>query len=119
MVVAVPEFSLDDPGRVYDGEEDKGLGFLLPVLALGMLRYMSATTNIIHDSDEVFNCWEPLHFLIYKSGFQTWEYRSSLSLPPSPSLSHSLFLFTCIYVCELLITFYVNIYVSPVDFQRV
>jgi alpha-1,2-mannosyltransferase len=42
---------------------------------LGFLRYMSATSNIIHDCDEVFNYWEPLHFLLYKTGFQTWEYR--------------------------------------------
>ena len=63
------------------GEE--GLRWLLPLFLLGTLRYMSATSNIIHDCDEVFNYWEPLHFLLYKSGFQTWEYRSALLLPPS------------------------------------
>lgn len=56
-------------------EQDKGLNWFFPILALGVLRYMSATSNIIHDCDEVFNYWEPLHYLIYKSGFQTWEYR--------------------------------------------
>lgn len=60
-----------------DGEEERGLGWFVPVFALGMLRYMSATSNIIHDCDEVFNYWEPLHYLLYKSGFQTWEYRYS------------------------------------------
>ncbi|PQP93085.1 dol-P-Man:Man(6)GlcNAc(2)-PP-Dol alpha-1 2-mannosyltransferase [Prunus yedoensis var. nudiflora] len=45
-----------------------------------MLRYMSATSNIIHDCDEVFNYWEPLHYLLYKSGFQTWEYSSQFAL---------------------------------------
>ncbi|GMN54385.1 hypothetical protein TIFTF001_023505 [Ficus carica] len=45
-----------------------------------MLRYMSATSNIIHDCDEVFNYWEPLHFLLYKFGFQTWEYSSQFAL---------------------------------------
>lgn len=58
-----------------DGEDDRGLGWLLPLICLGMLRHMSATSNIIHDCDEVFNYWEPLHYLLYKSGFQTWEYR--------------------------------------------
>ncbi|KAL6561746.1 mannosyltransferase [Orobanche minor] len=57
------------------GDGDRGLGWLLPLVSLGILRYMSASSNIIHDCDEVFNYWEPLHFLLYNSGFQTWEYR--------------------------------------------
>lgn len=68
---------VDKPKRS-DGENegvDKGLGWLLPLICLGMLRHMSAMSNIIHDCDEVFNYWEPLHYLLYKSGFQTWEYR--------------------------------------------
>lgn len=64
----------DKPGRA-DGGKDEGLSWLLPLFVLGTLRYMSATSNIIHDCDEVFNYWEPLHYLLYKSGFQTWEYR--------------------------------------------
>ncbi|KAK9268659.1 hypothetical protein L1049_000416 [Liquidambar formosana] len=71
---------LDKPGRSEDGEESKGLRWFLPVFALGMLRYMSATSNIIHDCDEVFNYWEPLHYLLYNSGFQTWEYSSQFAL---------------------------------------
>jgi len=35
---------------------------------------------LIHDCDEVFNYWEPLHFLLYRSGFQTWEYSSDFAL---------------------------------------
>ncbi|GAV91922.1 Glyco_transf_22 domain-containing protein [Cephalotus follicularis] len=69
----------DKRGRS-DGEEKEGMGWFLPVLALGMLRYMSATSNIIHDCDEVFNYWEPLHYLLYHSGFQTWEYSSQFAL---------------------------------------
>ncbi|XP_051145230.1 dol-P-Man:Man(6)GlcNAc(2)-PP-Dol alpha-1,2-mannosyltransferase [Andrographis paniculata] len=61
-------------------DADQGVGWLLPLLVLGMLRYMSASSNIIHDCDEVFNYWEPLHFLLYKSGFQTWEYSSQFAL---------------------------------------
>ncbi|XP_038685122.1 dol-P-Man:Man(6)GlcNAc(2)-PP-Dol alpha-1,2-mannosyltransferase-like [Tripterygium wilfordii] len=73
---------VDKKGRSEEGHEveDKGLRWFLPVFALGMLRYMSATSNIIHDCDEVFNYWEPLHYLLYKSGFQTWEYSSQFAL---------------------------------------
>ncbi|PON33003.1 GPI mannosyltransferase [Parasponia andersonii] len=75
-------YSKDDkPGKsVVKEEVDKGLSWALPLFALGMLRYMSATSNIIHDCDEVFNYWEPLHYLLYKFGFQTWEYSSQFAL---------------------------------------
>ncbi|KAJ7546232.1 hypothetical protein O6H91_08G031300 [Diphasiastrum complanatum] len=49
-------------------------------VALMIARYFSATSNLIHDCDEVFNYWEPLHYLLYKSGFQTWEYSSQYAL---------------------------------------
>lgn len=72
-------YSKDDKGskRSSDGDDDdgRGLSWLLPMLALGFLRHMSASSNIVHDCDEVFNYWEPLHYVLYKSGFQTWEYR--------------------------------------------
>ncbi|KAK4536851.1 hypothetical protein CDCA_CDCA10G2876 [Cyanidium caldarium] len=29
---------------------------------------------MVTDCDETFNYWEPLHFLLFGSGFQTWEY---------------------------------------------
>ncbi|CAO2199508.1 unnamed protein product [Urochloa humidicola] len=63
-----------------DGGEDGGIKWFLPFLALGLLRHMSASSNLIHDCDEVFNYWEPLHFLLYRSGFQTWEYSSDFAL---------------------------------------
>ncbi|XP_027061934.1 alpha-1,2-mannosyltransferase ALG9 [Coffea arabica] len=73
---------LDKPKKSDAGQDevDRGLGWLLPLISLGMLRYMSSTTNIIHDCDEVFNYWEPLHYLLFKSGFQTWEYSSQFAL---------------------------------------
>ncbi|XP_010277032.1 PREDICTED: dol-P-Man:Man(6)GlcNAc(2)-PP-Dol alpha-1,2-mannosyltransferase [Nelumbo nucifera] len=71
---------LDKAEKPEPKDEDIGLGWMLPLFALGMLRYMSAHSNIIHDCDEVFNYWEPLHFLLYKSGFQTWEYSSQFAL---------------------------------------
>ncbi|AAF99843.1 Hypothetical protein [Arabidopsis thaliana] len=71
----------DKPGRSNGGDaEDGGLRWFLPFIALCYLRYMSATSNIIHDCDEVFNYWEPLHYILYKSGFQTWEYSSNFAL---------------------------------------
>ncbi|XP_075477030.1 alpha-1,2-mannosyltransferase ALG9 [Primulina tabacum] len=72
-----PYSKLDKPEK--SGGE-KGFRWFLPLVSLGMLRYMSATSNILHDCDEVFNYWEPLHFLLYKSGFQTWEYSSQFAL---------------------------------------
>ncbi|PIN16567.1 Mannosyltransferase [Handroanthus impetiginosus] len=74
-----PYSKLDKPEKP-SGDGDRGLGWFLPLVSLGMLRYMSASSNIIHDCDEVFNYWEPLHFLLYKSGFQTWEYSSQFAL---------------------------------------
>uniref|UniRef100_A0A7N1A7V4 Mannosyltransferase n=1 Tax=Kalanchoe fedtschenkoi TaxID=63787 RepID=A0A7N1A7V4_KALFE len=77
-----PYTRLDKASRPSGREEgdEKKLGWFLTVCALGLLRYMSATSNIIHDCDEVFNYWEPLHFLLYRSGFQTWEYSSQFAL---------------------------------------
>ncbi|XP_072965925.1 alpha-1,2-mannosyltransferase ALG9 [Typha angustifolia] len=67
--------------REGEGEgEGRRMGWVLPMIFLGMLRHMSATSNILHDCDEVFNYWEPLHYLLYKSGFQTWEYSSEFAL---------------------------------------
>lgn len=34
----------------------------------------------IMDCDEVYNYWEPLHFLLFGSGFQTWEYANEFAL---------------------------------------
>ncbi|KAM5586234.1 dol-P-Man:Man(6)GlcNAc(2)-PP-Dol alpha-1,2-mannosyltransferase [Rosa sericea] len=71
---------VDKQGKSGGVGVEKGFSWFVPLCALGMLRYMSATSNIIHDCDEVFNYWEPLHYLLYKSGFQTWEYSSQFAL---------------------------------------
>lgn len=34
----------------------------------------------IMDCDEVYNYWEPLHYLLYGSGLQTWEYAHGYAL---------------------------------------
>ena len=34
----------------------------------------------ISDCDETYNYWEPMHYLIYGKGFQTWEYAPQYGL---------------------------------------
>lgn len=56
-----------------------------PKLALALLvtaRLISAAINIIHDCDETYNFWEPLHYLFYGTGMQTWEYSAGFALRP-------------------------------------
>lgn len=48
--------------------------------ALLSSRLCAAVWNNISDCDETFNYWEPAHFLMYKSGFQTWEYSPTYAL---------------------------------------
>ncbi|KFM77071.1 Alpha-1,2-mannosyltransferase ALG9, partial [Stegodyphus mimosarum] len=37
-------------------------------------RLCAAVWSNISDCDEAFNYWEPMHYLLYGEGFQTWEY---------------------------------------------
>lgn len=46
----------------------------LVFLGLLVARLVSALLNNINDCDETYNYWEPAHYLVYGSGFQTWEY---------------------------------------------
>ncbi|GBG63602.1 hypothetical protein CBR_g38668 [Chara braunii] len=48
--------------------------------ALAVARSVSACLNLIHDCDETFNYWEPLHFLDHGTGLQTWEYSARYAL---------------------------------------
>lgn len=60
-----------------------GSGAIAPVVAFALLaaaRLLSAVLNIIHDCDETYNYLEPLHFLLYGSGMQTWEYSAQFAL---------------------------------------
>ena len=41
---------------------------------LYMARIASVAFAPILDCDEVFNYYEPLHYMLYGIGFQTWEY---------------------------------------------
>lgn len=56
----------------------KGLLSVSPWVAfliILVVRLMSARFNIIPDCDEVYNFWEPLHYLLHGTGKQTWEHR--------------------------------------------
>ena len=44
------------------------------------LRIILANRAPITDCDEVFNYWEPLHFIHYGYGMQTWEYAPQYAL---------------------------------------
>mmetsp|Transcript_132388 Transcript_132388/g.229583 ORF Transcript_132388/g.229583 Transcript_132388/m.229583 type:complete len:635 (-) Transcript_132388:943-2847(-) len=48
-----------------------------PLLAA---RILSALYAPINDCDEVFNFWEPTHYLLYGEGFQPWEYSPQYAL---------------------------------------
>ncbi|KAG5732486.1 putative glycosyltransferase, partial [Termitomyces sp. T112] len=47
--------------------------FSLAVRILMLVRMFGVMYSNIDDCDEVYNFWEPLHFLDRGSGFQTWE----------------------------------------------
>uniref|UniRef100_A0A182TA52 Mannosyltransferase n=1 Tax=Anopheles maculatus TaxID=74869 RepID=A0A182TA52_9DIPT len=50
------------------------------LFTLVTVRIQSALWSIISDCDETFNYWEPLHYLLKGSGFQTWEYSPEFAL---------------------------------------
>ncbi|RDB28713.1 Alpha-1,2-mannosyltransferase ALG9 [Hypsizygus marmoreus] len=55
-------------------------GFSLAVRILLLVRVAGAMYSNIDDCDEVFNFWEPLHFLDRGYGFQTWEVSPEFSI---------------------------------------
>lgn len=50
------------------------VSFVWTFSILAVLRLTSASFRVIDDCDEVYNYWEPLHYLLYGYGLQTWEY---------------------------------------------
>jgi len=55
------------------------IGSTLSILYIA-IRVSTANLSPITDCDEVFNYWEPLHFILYGSGMQTWEYAPQYAL---------------------------------------
>ncbi|KAF8959365.1 mannosyltransferase [Entomortierella lignicola] len=48
--------------------------FSVAFKALLLVRALGATYSNISDCDEVFNFWEPMHYIQYGTGLETWEY---------------------------------------------
>ncbi|KAF2359705.1 GPI mannosyltransferase [Trinorchestia longiramus] len=48
--------------------------------ALLSARLCAAVWGIITDCDETFNYWEPMHYVLYGKGLQTWEYAPQFAL---------------------------------------
>lgn len=54
---------------------------ILPIfILLSLVRVIAALTSPIADCDETFNYWEPMHYLLFGYGFQTWEYSPEFAL---------------------------------------
>ncbi|KAJ0181460.1 hypothetical protein K1T71_003545 [Dendrolimus kikuchii] len=49
-------------------------GGAVTLVLLLTFRIVSAYWGHISDCDETYNYWEPLHYLVYGKGLQTWEY---------------------------------------------
>eukprot|EP00897_Mesotaenium_endlicherianum_P001191 jgi/Mesen1/11072/ME000099S10512 len=60
--------------------ERSGYPWSYAFFVLLLVRMISVKYNIIHDCDETFNYWEPLHYLLYGTGLQTWEYSAEFGL---------------------------------------
>ncbi|KAF7728653.1 mannosyltransferase [Apophysomyces ossiformis] len=75
---------------------------------LFIIRCASALYNIIHDCDETYNYWEPLHYLQHGYGLQTWEYSPEFSIRSWAYVAlHAVVSFTTsILVSNKLQTFY-------------
>ena len=43
-------------------------------LIFATIHVIGGTINHIDDTDEVYGYYEPLHYLLYGKGMQTWEY---------------------------------------------
>ncbi|XP_022913586.2 alpha-1,2-mannosyltransferase ALG9 [Onthophagus taurus] len=48
--------------------------------AILLTRFCAAIWSHITDCDETYNYWEPMHYLIFDKGLQTWEYSPEFAL---------------------------------------
>ncbi|XP_063836238.1 alpha-1,2-mannosyltransferase ALG9 [Ostrinia nubilalis] len=55
-------------------------GGALALVLLLTVRLLSAQYGHISDCDETYNYWEPLHYLVYGNGLQTWEYSPAYAI---------------------------------------
>ncbi|BGP06629.1 mannosyltransferase [Rhodotorula toruloides] len=75
----------EEPGLLKDPNLRFAFGRFNPTLTtafrfLLLVRWASAMYTAIGDCDEVFNYWEPLHYLVNGKGFQTWEYSPAYAI---------------------------------------
>ncbi|KAM3956488.1 alpha-1,2-mannosyltransferase Alg9 [Aphomia sociella] len=61
-------------------------GGAVALVLLLTARLISAYWGHISDCDETYNYWEPLHYLVYGNGLQTWEYSPLYALRSYMSL---------------------------------
>ncbi|RKP10170.1 glycosyltransferase family 22 protein, partial [Thamnocephalis sphaerospora] len=54
--------------------------FTVALRLLCLVRLFTAATATIPDCDEVYNYWEPTHYLQYGRGLQTWEYAPTYAI---------------------------------------
>ncbi|GAA5927109.1 hypothetical protein JCM1841_006050 [Sporobolomyces salmonicolor] len=45
-----------------------------------LIRFCAAMYTAFNDCDEVYNYWDPLHYLVRGKGFQTWEYSPEFAI---------------------------------------
>lgn len=64
--------------RIMHAEPSPSAGAVFKVMISA--RLCAAIWSHITDCDETFNYWEPLHYLMYGQGLQTWEYSAEFSL---------------------------------------
>eukprot|EP00928_Gymnodinium_smaydae_P083339 TRINITY_DN66573_c0_g1_i1.p1 TRINITY_DN66573_c0_g1~~TRINITY_DN66573_c0_g1_i1.p1 ORF type:complete len:591 (-),score=90.40 TRINITY_DN66573_c0_g1_i1:56-1828(-) len=84
-----------DAAAAVDAEQESGRIFWLAFVLLAAVRILAGLLTMIADCDETFNYWEPLHFITFGRGFQTWEYspvfalRSYLFLLPHAAVART------------------------------
>lgn len=72
-------------------------------------RICAALWAHIADCDETFNYWEPLHYLVYGQGLQTWEYSPEFALRSyTYLLIHGVpaFVYNCLFKSNPMMVFY-------------
>lgn len=77
----------DGKADVYDVRETtrvprnrSGKTFWRAFALLSLARLASVSLNLVHDCDETYNFWEPLHYLTHGHGMQTWEHAPRFGL---------------------------------------
>lgn len=73
-------------------------------------RFCAALWSHITDCDETYNYWEPLHYLVYGNGMQTWEYSPEFALRSyTYILIHAVpaFLYDALFKPKPMLVFYV------------